>query len=79
MRTDVLVYRKGYYPALMPFPTILPTIPALVRFCAARFGDRQFLIADGRSLSYADLDRRSAALAAALLAQGIGKVTMSES
>ncbi|BBZ70946.1 AMP-dependent synthetase [Mycobacterium paraseoulense] len=51
----------------------MPTIPALVRFCAARFGDRQFLIADGRSLSYADLDRRSAALAAALLAQGIGK------
>lgn len=73
MRTRVLVYRKGYYSALMPFPTILPTIPALVRFCAARFGDRPFLIADGRSLSYAELDRRSAALATALLAHGISK------
>ncbi|ORJ62732.1 class I adenylate-forming enzyme family protein [Mycobacterium simiae] len=57
----------------MPFPTILPTIPALVRFSAARFGDKPFLIADGRRLSYADLDRRSAALAAALVAQGISK------
>ena len=73
MRTSVTVFRKSYYPALMPFPTISPTIPALVRFCAARFGDRPFLIADGRRLTYVDLDRRSAALAAALLAQGISK------
>ncbi|OBI92195.1 class I adenylate-forming enzyme family protein [Mycobacterium sp. 1245805.9] len=57
----------------MPFPKISPTIPALVRFCAARFGDKAFLIADGQVLTYADLDRRSAALATALLAQGIGK------
>ena len=57
----------------MPFPVISPTIPALVRFCAARFGDKPFLIADGQQLSYFDLDRRSAALATALLAEGIGK------
>ncbi|OBK39197.1 acyl-CoA synthetase [Mycobacterium sp. 1245111.1] len=57
----------------MPFPVISPTIPALVRFCAARFGDKPFLIADGQQLSYFDLDRRSAALATALLAKGIGK------
>ena len=57
----------------MPFPTILPTIPALVRFCAARFGDKPFLIADGQVLTYTDLDERSAALAIALLGQGIGK------
>lgn len=73
MRTSVLEFRKAYYPALMPFPNILPTIPALVRFCAAGFGHRPFLIADGQHLTYADLDRRSAALATALLAEGITK------
>lgn len=73
MRTGVIVFRKAYYPALMPFPTISPTIPALVRFGAARFGDKPVLIADGQQLTYADLDRRSAALATALLADGIGK------
>lgn len=73
MRTFVLVFCKGYYPALMPFPKILPTIPALVRSCAARFGDKPFLIADGQELTYIDLDRRSAALAIALLAEGISK------
>ncbi len=73
MRTSVIVLRKSYYPALMPFPTISPTIPALVRFCAARFGDKPLLIVDGQQLTYADLDRRSAALASALLAEGIGK------
>ena len=57
----------------MPFPKILPTIPALVRFCAARFGDKPFLIADAQVLTYTDLDQRSAALAIALLGQGIGK------
>ncbi|OBH35167.1 acyl-CoA synthetase [Mycobacterium intracellulare] len=57
----------------MPFPNILPTIPALVRSCAARFGDKPFLIVDGQELTYGDLDRRSASLAIALLAEGIGK------
>ncbi|WP_333894266.1 class I adenylate-forming enzyme family protein [Mycolicibacterium gadium] len=57
----------------MPFPTITPTIPALVRSCAARFGEKAFLIADGQVLSYVDLDLRSATLARALLAAGIGK------
>jgi len=73
MRTTVLVFCEGYYSALMPFPNILPTIPALVRSCAARFGDTPFLIADGQELTYTDLDRRSAALAIALLAEGISK------
>lgn len=57
----------------MPFPNISPTIPELVRACAARFGDKPFLIADGQELTYADLDRRSAALATVLLAEGISK------
>lgn len=57
----------------MPFPTITPTVPALVRSGAARFGDKAFLVADGQTLSYLDLDVRSAKLARALLAAGIGK------
>ncbi|KUH82955.1 MULTISPECIES: class I adenylate-forming enzyme family protein [unclassified Mycobacterium] len=57
----------------MPFPTVTPTIPALVRSSAAQFGDKPFLIADGQVLSYTDLDLRSARLATALLAEGIGK------
>lgn len=57
----------------MPFPDISPTIPALLRSCAARFGDRPFLIADQQQLNYTELDVRSAALATRLLAAGIGK------
>lgn len=57
----------------MPFPQIVPTIPTLVRSCAARFGDKLFLIADGQELTYTDLDQRSATLATALLSEGIGK------
>ena len=57
----------------MPFPTITPTIPALVRSSAARFGDKPFVISDGQELTYVDLDRRSSRLAMALLAEGIGK------
>lgn len=57
----------------MPLPSITPTIPTLVRSCAARFGDKPFLIADWQSLSYAELDRRSSRLAIALLGAGVGK------
>lgn len=57
----------------MPFPSIPPTVPALVRSSAARFGEKPFLIADGKVLNYFDLDLRSARLARALLAAGIGK------
>jgi acyl-CoA synthetase (AMP-forming)/AMP-acid ligase II len=57
----------------MPFPTITPTIPALVRSCAARYGDKTFLVADGQVLTYVDLDLRSSRLAMALLAEGVGK------
>ena len=73
MRICVLVFRETNYPSVMPFPTIFPTIPALVRSCAAQFGDKAFLIADGRELTYTDLERRSAHLANRLLAEGIGK------
>ena len=57
----------------MPFPTISPTIPALVRSSAAQFGQKAFVVADGRELTYADLERQSAHLAKKLLADGINK------
>lgn len=57
----------------MPFPTITPTVPTLVRSSAARFGGKPFLIAGGDELTYVDLDRRSTRLAAALLSMGVGK------
>lgn len=57
----------------MPFPTITPTIPALVRSSAARFGDKPFVVSDGRTLTYTGLERRSARLALDLLSHGIGK------
>lgn len=57
----------------MPFPTVTPTIPALVGSCAVRFGDKPFLIAEGQTLSYTDLELRSARFATALLAEGLGK------
>lgn len=65
--------RKPDYPSVMPFPDISPTIPALVRSCSARFGDKPFLVAGGQELTYADLNRHSAALATELLAAGFGK------
>lgn len=57
----------------MPFPSLTATVPTLVRSSAARFADRPYLIADGRVLSYTDLDRRSARLARNFLARGLGK------
>ena len=57
----------------MPFPTISPTVPSLVRSAAERFGAKTFLVADGRELSYDDLDRQSARLALGLLGEGLGK------
>ncbi len=57
----------------MPFPTIVPTIPTLVRSAADRFGDRPLLVADDHVLTYVELEQRSARLAMALLAEGMGK------
>ncbi|MDT5223940.1 MAG: hypothetical protein QOG19_1347, partial [Mycobacterium sp.] len=55
----------------MPFPAIYPAMPALLRSSAARYGPAAFLIVDGQTLTYAGLERRSARLAASLLAEGI--------
>lgn len=57
----------------MPFPTITPTVPALVRSSAARFGAKPFIVAGGKELSYTELDTRSGRLATRLLSMGIGK------
>ncbi|OBK17883.1 class I adenylate-forming enzyme family protein [Mycobacterium asiaticum] len=57
----------------MPFPTIIPTIPRLLRSCAASFGEKPFLIANGQTLTYAELDVRSSRLALTLLGEGIAK------
>lgn len=49
------------------------TLAATVRAAAARFGDRAaFVDPDGSRLTYAQLDERSDAVAAGLVAQGIG-------
>ena len=57
----------------MPFPDTPPTVPALLSSATARFGNELFLVADGQELTYTELDRRSAAVARALLTHGIGK------
>jgi acyl-CoA synthetase (AMP-forming)/AMP-acid ligase II len=57
----------------MPFPAITPTMPALLRSAAARFGDKPFVVIDGETLTYADAERRSGDLARSLMAEGITK------
>ena len=59
----------------MPFPDLHPTVPALARSTAERFGDAQYVITGSETLSYADADRRSQEVAAGLLAAGVGKGT----
>jgi len=57
----------------VPFPTITPTIPELLRSAAAAHGERPLLLTGGESLTYAEAEQRSRRLAKALLAQGIRK------
>lgn len=57
------------------FPDYLATAGALVRHAAAYHGTRDLIVADGRRLSFADLDARSAQLARGLIAAGVGKGT----
>ncbi|MFP8877559.1 MAG: AMP-binding protein, partial [Myxococcota bacterium] len=51
------------------------TLPELIREGASRHGEREFLIAEGRRLSYREVERESARLALGMLASGIGKGT----
>jgi len=50
-----------------------PTIPALLRHRAAGSGEREALVHDEARISYAELDARSRALAARLVAAGVSK------
>jgi acyl-CoA synthetase (AMP-forming)/AMP-acid ligase II len=59
----------------MPFPDLHPTVPSLARSTAERFGDAPYVVTGGETLSYADADTRSQAVAAGLLAAGAGKGT----
>jgi acyl-CoA synthetase (AMP-forming)/AMP-acid ligase II len=49
------------------------TIPALLADLARRHGDRAQVVAAGGTLSFKDVERRSAAMARGLLASGVGK------
>ena len=57
------------------FPDFLPTVPALLAAGAVRFADRDAVVTPDGRLSYAELDRRSGALAARLARAGAGKGT----
>ncbi|MFO1059136.1 MAG: AMP-binding protein [Dongiaceae bacterium] len=50
---------------------MLASLGEMLPRAAARFGDKPALIADGRSLSFAALDRRAAGVAAALVQMGV--------
>lgn len=55
------------------FPPFTPTGGELIRWCAAKHGDHPFVILGDERVSYAEADARSAELARALLASGLGK------
>lgn len=59
--------------ATIPQPDFQPTIPGLIRNFAARYGEADALVRDGRRVTFGDLDRQSAAVAKSLLALGVGK------
>ena len=52
-----------------------PTIGELLRSAARAFGDQDYVVSDTGRLSYAEAEARSAAIAARLLAEGVGKGT----
>jgi acyl-CoA synthetase (AMP-forming)/AMP-acid ligase II len=57
------------------FPDYLPTVPALLASGAARFADHEAVVTPDERLTYAELDRRSARLAARLVLAGAAKAT----
>ncbi|HMO74604.1 MAG TPA: class I adenylate-forming enzyme family protein [Sphingopyxis sp.] len=58
---------------MIPEPDFTPTVPGLIARFAARHGEAEALVRDGRRVSFADLDRQSAAVARALVERGAGK------
>jgi acyl-CoA synthetase (AMP-forming)/AMP-acid ligase II len=57
----------------MPFPDLVPTMSELVRTSARRYGDKPVLVSADERLSYVAAETRSRAVAAGLLARGVGK------
>ena len=57
------------------WPDHVPTVPGLLRHAVAHHPDNLAVADVHERLSYAELDRRSAALAAHLVARGVGKGT----
>lgn len=57
----------------MPFPTITPTIPELLRSVVGAHGEKPLLITGEERLTYAEAERGSRRLAKALIARGIRK------
>jgi len=57
------------------FPDWTPTVPSLLAAARADHGDRTCMVTPTSRLSYAELDERSARLAASLVAAGAGKGT----
>ena len=54
-------------------PDFAPVVPAMIRALAARHGERELIVGDGRRLRYAEAEATSARMARALLAAGVGK------
>jgi len=52
-----------------------PTVPAMIRALAERFGDKAMLVDGTSRLTFAEAESRSARLAIGLLADGVGKGT----
>jgi len=57
------------------FPSFTPTSGELIKYAASKFGDKTFVIAGDRRVSFNDVERESALLGRALLASGAGKGT----
>jgi acyl-CoA synthetase (AMP-forming)/AMP-acid ligase II len=57
------------------FPEYSPTLGNAIEDCAAKYGERLFLIGPDSRLTYAEADRESLRLAQGLLALGVGKGT----
>jgi acyl-CoA synthetase (AMP-forming)/AMP-acid ligase II len=60
-------------PPDLPDLGYVATMPNQLRWAAERFGERPFVVLDGRMVTYAEVERRSAMIARRLLALGLQK------
>src|SRR3546814_1345587 len=58
---------------MIPEPHFTPTVPGLIGHFAAQHGEAEALVRDGLRVTFTELDRRSAAVARALIERGAGK------